>query len=67
MAVDPSAVWEFVQEARESGTSLYQVLKVRKRDSHAGCAGTAGDNWIIKHKTCMMNYVGRRWLERGIL
>ena len=60
----PEAVWQAIQEARETGCSLATVLVVRKKDDHAGTDATGASRFMAKHH---MMYNFRRDLAfRGV-
>lgn len=46
-----------LEQARESGTSIEQVLNIRMRDTHAGSSKSSGVTWVNK---LLSMYEGRR-------
>jgi hypothetical protein len=55
--VHPEVIWDLMEEAQSSSASVAQVLRIRRRDSHAGSCVTAGLSWVGK-RMCM--YASRR-------
>ena len=53
----PEAVWDVLQEARRSGSSVSSVLSIRKKDAHAGSDTSNAMSLITKH---IMMYCNRR-------
>ncbi len=49
VSVQPETVWELIEQARSSGCSLEQVVKVRDGDAHVGCAKTRAIVWMSKY------------------
>ena len=45
VVVQPEAVWSIIQEARRDGCSLEQVVGVRSKDEHMGCAKSNCPTW----------------------
>jgi hypothetical protein len=43
-------VWDLMEEARECGSSLYQLCKSRKKDLHVGCSPSRTGAWVNKEK-----------------
>jgi hypothetical protein len=43
-------VWDLMEEARDCGSSLYQLVKSRKIDAHVGCSPTRTLAWVNKEK-----------------
>ncbi len=50
--VNPEVAWDMIEQARNTGTTVSQVIKVRRTDDHVGCAASNADTWVRKHH-CM--------------
>ena len=45
VVVQPEAVWSIIQEARREGCSMEQVVGIRSKDEHMGCAKSNCPAW----------------------
>ncbi len=60
--VNPEVAWDMMEQARNTGASLRQIIKVRRTDDHVGCATSSGESWVRKLQSM---YTSRRAMCLG--
>jgi hypothetical protein len=48
VCLNPEVIWDLMQQARDSNSSLRKVLQVRRQDAHVGVASSVGELWSNK-------------------